>query len=352
MYVFLSDIHLGVKISEDVFMKCLDNVFDIINRTKEECHQIFICGDLFDRRLNTHELGLAARFIVKLVCNGCRKDRGNVPVTFIHGTYSHDQEQYGIFIPLIEKITGVIIRYIDRVSAFKLENGKTVLALPQEYGDVDYTKAFSHNYDIIIGHGPISSETDEPCPVGNSEILMSAEMLSKISKICVFGHYHEYTDFGNGVYYTGSMLRWKYGEPSQKVFFTCDDNFKVTTYPNPFAVEFKVVECDTSIDYFRQEISKEITTPHRFIVHCKDDKELDEVHSIVNLYKKNKNISVRIVSEKRKIEPTTQVTDIHTANVEPIPALISYIRDKYLVDAEDVIKEYENKIKMKEGDQS
>ena len=350
MYIFLADIHLGTKIPEEVFMDCLDYVFDIIEKSKEECHQIFVCGDLFDRRLNTHELETAAKFIVKLVCNHMRKDCGHVGVTFIHGTYSHDQEQYMIFIPMIERITGVRIRYVPSQGTFTLDNGVKVLALPQEYGDVDYTKAFSDSYDIIIGHGPVSSETKNPCPVGNSEILMSADLLGSISNICVFGHYHEYTDFGNNVYYTGSMLRWRYGEPSQKVFFTCDDNWKVKTYPNPFAIEYKIVECE-DIDTLRKEISKDITTPHRFIIKCSNDKDLEEIHAIINIYKKNKNISVRIINDKYELKPLVQkeITPQHT--IEPIPALIAFIKDKYQVDTGAIIKEYENKIRMKEEPQ-
>ena len=63
----MGDIHLGVKIPEHVFMSCLDKIFEIIDKQKEECHHIFVCGDLFDHRLNTHELETAARFMVKLV---------------------------------------------------------------------------------------------------------------------------------------------------------------------------------------------------------------------------------------------------------------------------------------------
>ena len=66
-----------------------------------------------------------------------------------------------IFIPIIERITGVRVRYIDKACTFKLENGKTVLALPQEYGDIDYIPFFRNKYDIIIGHGPMSSINDE-----------------------------------------------------------------------------------------------------------------------------------------------------------------------------------------------
>lgn len=349
MYLFLADIHLGVAISEDVFMKSLDFAFDIIDKSDEECHQIFVCGDLFDRKLNTQELGLAARFMLKLLCNGKRKDNGNIGVTFIHGTYSHDQEQYMIFIPIIERITGVRVRYIDKACTFKLENGKTVLALPQEYGDIDYIPFFRNKYDIIIGHGPMSSINDEPCPSGSSEICMPADVFGDISNICVFGHYHEFINFGKNVFYAGSMLRWKFGEPSQKVILTCDDKWNVTKHINPYAVDFVKVDI-FSPDQLRNKISDDITTPHRFIIHCKEN-ELNEYHSIMNIYKKNKMITCKFISEKndKYNENDRLPTDfVPVANIEPVPALISYIKEKYNTDATEIVKGYESKINNEE----
>lgn len=350
MYAFLADIHLGVKLPRDVFFDSLKYLFDIIKNHKEECKQIFVCGDLFDHRLNPNELTFAAEYLVKLICNKCRKDGTNVPVTMIHGTYSHDQEQYMIFIPLIERMTGARVRYIQNVASFKIGDVKC-LAIPQEYGNIDYTKAFNDKYDIIIGHGPMSSETKQPCPVGSSEILMSADQLGKISNVCVFGHYHEYTDFGTNVFYAGSNLRWKYGEPSKKVFLICDDNWNVTTYDNPFAVEY-VSKQVNDIEELREELSKDITTPHRFTIHANDVNDINAIHALANVYRNNKNISFRIISDMDKEDPTTwwEKDPLGTKpSVEPIPSLITYIKDKYNVDSEPFIKDYENKIKQKEG---
>ena len=352
MYAFLADVHLGVKLPRDVFFDSLNYLFDIIKKHDEECKQIFVCGDLFDHRLNPSELTFAAEYLVKLICNKCRKDGGNVPVTMIHGTYSHDQEQYMIFIPLIEKMTGVRVRYIQNVSSFKIDDDRIkCLAIPQEYGDIDYTKAFSDKYDIIIGHGPVSSETKSPCPVGSSEILMSVDQLGKISKVCVFGHYHEYTDFGANVFYAGSSLRWRYGEPSKKVFLICDDNWNVTAYDNPFAVEYVAIQVN-DIEELREALSQDITTPHRFTIHVNDINTINEIHALANVYRNNKNISFRILSDMDREDPTLSwkdSTNVPDTSIEPIPSLITYIKDRYNVDSESFIKDYENKIKQKEG---
>ena len=350
MYAFLADIHIGCKLPNEDILDSIDHYFNLISDHEEPCHQIFICGDLFDHRLTVNELKFASQVMVKLVMNHLREDGGNVPVTFIHGTYSHDQEQYMIFIRIIEATLGIRIRYIDKCSTFQLENGCKVLALPQEYGDVDYRKAFSSKYDIIIGHGPMSSLNDEPCPVGSTEIMMSAELLSKISNVCVFGHYHEYTSFGGNVFYAGSMLRWKYGEPKKKVFLICDDNWNVTTYDNPYAMDFEMKDV-YSPDELRTHISDEITHPIRFIIHVSSEHSLEEYHSIMNLYKKNKFISCRFISERNKENEIEKLSkDLKPiANVEPIPALITYIKDKYDIDAENVIMGYNEKL-LKDGD--
>lgn len=348
MYAFLADIHIGCKLPNEDIMKSIDHYFNIIKEHDEPCHQIFVCGDLFDHRLTVNELQFASEVMVKLVCNKCGPDNMNVPVTFIHGTYSHDQEQYMIFIRIIEKTLGIRIRYINECASFTLDNGVRVLAIPQEYGDIDYRKAFSSKYDIIIGHGPMSSMNDEPCPTGSTEIMMSAELLSKISNVCVFGHYHEFVNFGGNVFYAGSMLRWKYGESKQKVFLTCTDDWKVSTHPNPYAINYETKDI-YSADDLRKNISGDIDHPIRFIIHVTKESSLEEYHSIMNLYKRNKMISCRFISEKNEEHVEKLSVDLRpTTNVEPIPALITYIKDKYQMDPSDVIMTYSEKISKEE----
>lgn len=345
MYAFIGDLHLGVKLPQIDFLKSLDKFFDLIKKHKEECHCIFVAGDLFDHKLTIEEAKFASVFLVNLVCNNCgRNGKQHVPVHFIHGTYTHDNEQYEIFLPLLEKLPNVNIFYTKSACKGTLTNGVTVLYLPQEYGDIDYSQAFSEKYDIIVGHGPISSMTNEPCKSTQYEILHSVEQLGSISKICVFGHYHGYTDFGNNTFYTGPWLRWQYGEDTPRVFFFCNDEFKVETIPNETAMIFETHDV-YSPDELRDAVSKDITNPHRFIIHCKNE-DLVEYHAIMNAYKKNQFLKYQIVSERATDEEINKHIEDRTpqAIVEPIPALIEYVKDKYDLDVSEEVKDYESKI--------
>jgi len=347
MYAFISDIHLGTKLPKMDYLKSLNEILGIIKNNKEECHAIFICGDLFDHRLSIEESKFASIFLLNLVCNNC--GRGNVkhvPVKFIHGTFSHDYDQYDIYLSILNKIDNVNIFYTKDICSSTLTNEAKVLYLPQLYGDIDYTKALSDKYDIIVGHGVISSQTKNPCPASTYDTILPTEKLGEISKICVFGHYHDYTDFGNNVYYSGSMLRWKYGEDVDKVFFICNDNFEVETIKNPFAKEYKTININDP-ETLRENISNDIETPHRFIINA-NKSDLTTYHAIMNMTKKNTNITYKIHTTKEdediKDEKNQLTNDISSNVIEPIPALVSYINDKYNIDVTDEIKDYETKI--------
>lgn len=344
MYAFIGDLHLGVKLPQMDYLKSLDKFFGLIKEHKEECHCIFVCGDLFDHKLTIEEAKFAALFMVNLVCNNCGRTRQHVPVHFIHGTYTHDNEQYEIFVQILEKLPNTEVFYTKTAHTGTLHNGKKVLYLPQEYGSIDYSQTFDKEYDIIVGHGPISSETKSPCKSTQYEILHSAEQLGSISKICVFGHYHGYTDFGDNVYYTGPWLRWKYGEDEPRVFFLCNDEFEVETIPNEFALEYETFQI-YSPEELREAVSEEINNPHRFIIHCKNE-ELAEYHAIMNAYKKNQFLKYQVVTENENRENTYDIIEDRSTHpiVEPVPALIEYVKDKYDIDVSEEVRDYETKI--------
>ena len=352
MYAFIGDLHLCAgKLPRMDYVKSLNKFLGIIKNHKEDCHGIFVIGDLFDHKLSVEELEFASAFLVNLVCNGCGHDyHKHAPVYFIHGTYTHDYEQYEIFMPMLEKIDNVRVFYTDSACVGTLENGAKILYLPQQYGDVDYSEHFSHNYDIIIGHGPLSSETKNPCKSTKYEIMHSAELLGSISKICVFGHFHGYTDFGNNVYYSGPWLRWKYGEDIDRVFFICNDNFEVETFPNDIALKYETFEV-SSPDELRKMVSNDVKNPQRFIIHCKSE-ELPEYHGIMNAYKKNQYLKYQIIStdDEEDID-TLELPEEHINKpiLEPIPALIEYVKDKYLIDVSEEVKDYESKINREEN---
>lgn len=351
MYAFIADTHLGVKLKKDDFMKSLDMFLGLIKKHKEECHAIIVAGDLFDHRLNVEETKFASYFILNLVMNGCgRNGRTHVPVYFVHGTYTHDQEQYDIFMPLLEKLNNVEVFYIDKACEFTMRDDVKVLFLPQEYGDVNYEKFFADDkhYDMIIGHGPIASNTKNPCKSAKYEVVHSAELLGKLSKLCVFGHYHGFTDFGNNVYYAGPWLQWKYGEDEKKVFFFCNDKYEVETVGNPFAMEFKTFDIRDP-EQLRELLSGEIKTPHRFLIESTSS-DMETYRGIMNSVT-NPNVKFQlteIVDEDDLQLTMDEVMDAQMEAAQPVPALITYIKDKYGVDATEKITEYETQIK-KEG---
>lgn len=363
MFAYLCDIHLGTKLPHIDYMKSLNEFLNIIKNHKEECHCIFVCGDLFDHKLNIDELSFASKFLFVLVNNGCGRTTKNVPVHFLHGTYSHDYGQYDIFMPLLKSISSDVY-YTLKKNVNILPHGEKVLYLPQEYGIVDYQSLFEDKYDIIVGHGVISSAIKRVCPCGNNDIEIPIEILGKISKICVFGHYHQYTEFDNNVFYAGSMLRWMYGEDETKYFILSNDNYEIEKYKNPFAKEFKTIKV-SSPEELREAISnnKNIDTPTRFFINTisiNNDTEMNIYKSIIDTNKKNTNLSFKMIindivdinatSDDNNDNETVNDNDLSTNDnlvikyEEPVPALIQYIKDKYNVDLSTIINEYQTKL--------
>lgn len=346
MFMFIADIHLGVKLPKTDFYDSLELMFSIIKKHKEPCEAIIVCGDLFDHALNIDEAKFAAGFLMHLAFNHCgRNGVDNVPVHIIEGTYSHDRMQMSIYEQFMKHLPCTVF-YFPKWCRLTLPSGKKLLYLPQEYGDVDYGDAFDHEYDLIVGHGPMSSINKTVVTAHGTEIMHSVEMLGNISKLCVFGHYHEYTDFGNGVYYAGSMLRFRYGEDTDKVFFMCDDQFNVSTVKNLVAKEFKTIEIHDP-EQLRSELANEINTPHRFVIYPTSNDQSD-YYAIMNTTKQSQNIKFKVVQEEVIDESTTeQIVDDVQEDVlieSPVESLIHYVNDKYQMDVSKEVHDYETKI--------
>lgn len=342
MYAFLADIHLGVKLPDEDFMKSLNMFYGLIKEHKEPCKGIFVLGDLFDHRLTIEEVKLASLFISNLVCNGVGFNNTNAPVYFIHGTYSHDLDQYKMFIPLLNKIPDAGYYYFDHVTVHTPFCGPKILIIPHESGDIDYTPYLEDTYDMILGHGVLASNTLNPCKTKEG-IVHSAAQLGSISKLCVFGHYHGLTNFGNNTYYIGPWLRWQYGQDEERVFFFCDDDFNVITRKNPFALEYKTIEIHNP-EELREIISQDINTPHRFKIEAKEE-DIESYRGIILASKQNQNIKFQlseIVSEPVDDKTVDEIEQTNNDASRPIPSLIEYIKSKYDMDATQQLSEYES----------
>jgi DNA repair exonuclease SbcCD nuclease subunit len=360
MILFLADVHIGVKLDKhdmwDALHVGLETWKRMADKHGETCDLIVVCGDLFDHALNVDEMIFASGWISRLCRNGCGVDGGNCPVRILEGTYSHDRYQFEIFMSILNGINGCDVRYY-RTWDVEIVCGKRILYLPQQYGDVDYGDAFEHEYDLICGHGPISSANKNVVSGHGNEIVHSVETMGGISRLCVFGHYHEYTDFGNGVYYAGSMLRFRYGENVDKMICMCDNDMHMIAVKQPVAKPYVTVTVDNP-DMLRDMLNGDhIDTPHRFIIQTNDVDELKTYRAIMNTTKHNDNIKFmveNVVDEcndpnidvsNNGVTPKSSSFDDGDMVVEPIVGLIDYIKTKYELDVSDEIHDYEMKIK-------
>jgi hypothetical protein len=71
----------------------------------------------------------------------------------------------------------------------------------------------------------------------------------------------------------------------------------------------------------------------------------------MNAYKKNQYLKYQIISTDDEDIDTLELPEEHINKpiLEPIPALIEYVKDKYLIDVSEEVKNYESKINREEN---
>lgn len=219
--LLLSDLHIGSLKNIPYVYNTITNIFDkelLQNRTDaviflgDYFHQLFKCNSEYTR------LAINILSYLMLICK-----RKNIKVRMLYGTESHDADQYGLFDYFV-KCDDFDFKVIDKASTENLFYNCKVLYLPEEYvydKNSYYDSLLSGRYDYIFGHGIIKEGMPMVRDISVSKDqrtvpVFKAGELARISKICVFGHYHVFTDMGNEVYYLGSLFRDSFGEEAPK----------------------------------------------------------------------------------------------------------------------------------------
>lgn len=249
--LLFADLHIGSIKNIPYVYNTITNIFDKEIQLRKIDAVIFL-GDYFHQlfKCNSEYIRLAINIMSYLMLL-CR--RKNIKVRMIYGTESHDSDQYGIF-SFFEKCSDFDFKVITTAQAENLFFNCKVLYLPEEYvydKNEYYGKLLKDRYDYIFGHGviqegmpmfksPITKEKGVP-------VFKSAE-LGRISKVCVFGHQHIYTDMGDNVYYLGSLFRNSFGEDQAKGYGIIEDD-QLTFIENTDVYTYKtyVYDKDSSI---------------------------------------------------------------------------------------------------------
>lgn len=219
---------------------------------------VVILGDYFDRLLKVNEDYTALAInIMSFLVRACKKN--NIKIRIIYGTESHDSGQYILFNYHLTE-PGLDFKIITTVTEEELFPGVNVLYLPEEYmmsKEEHYkdTLYSGKKYEYIFGHGvivegmPMVSFDSKPKSNEKHVPHFKSGELAAISKICLFNHYHCFSDLGDDVYYLGSLFRDSFGEETPKGYGIIN-NHKFEFIENTQAHIYKTYEFNEDSDVY------------------------------------------------------------------------------------------------------
>ena len=239
----------------------------------ETAHAIFITGDIYDQLLtvNSKAHRFATMFIRDLLQVSAKT---GMQVRLLHGTFTHDRDQLGIFNTLnIPNSRFKVINsiYVEELNHFQCNDEIIEETLRVGYLPDNLSYKYSSDaveqlkttmsvagyslLDLLIGHG--SFEHVIPESTRRPSCLYTIRQFDKI--VCgplIFGHIHTPGHLEN-MYYCGSFERMTHGEEEDKGFyvFTADinnkdlrDRWRARFVKNKFTIPFISITPEVTTD--------------------------------------------------------------------------------------------------------
>ena len=325
----IADLHFGVidpvvqlKIYREQFIDKLKNL--------QQLDIISINGDLFDRRyLANSEVITCVNLFMSDLIDLC--DEKECSLILIHGTESHDSHQFNIFYHY--KNNSDIDLHIIEKAQFINVMGKEILCLPEEYnkGKAYYEELFrSKEYDACYMHGTfvnsIYGKSYEDLG-SNKEPVFSMRNFWRCKGPIMAGHVHIAQCLEKHVYYSGSPIRWMFGEEDPKGFMILCHNLDTQYYYVHFE-EIKSFRYDT-IDMDQLLLSD----PNEVIKYLEGlhDSGIDHIRLVIKKYSDNLPIIKEYFRTATwlKLEDKTKALEALRRNEEEIK---KYSGMEFLVD--------------------
>lgn len=200
-----------------------------------------INGDIFHHKFmaNSDAVSYALLFVDEVVKLCISK---NATLVMLHGTGSHDADQLKLFYRYIN--SGVDIRIIENMQ-FQNIKGLDVLCIPEEYGKGKeyYDNMLYHvqDYDMVLMHGNIKGAIygmDKQDHDNPKAPVFDINSFARCKGPILAGHVHVNGCYQNHIYYSGSPLRWVFGEEQEKGFIVCMYDKATSQY----CVEFQPIK--------------------------------------------------------------------------------------------------------------
>lgn len=225
--ICLSDLHFGHPslTNDKMFLQTLIKVLD--DESSLGLDFIFICGDLFDRKLvlsdqATSQLTSFLKKLAIISSNGC-------PIRMIYGTQSHECNQYSGIFKLFDDGCDIIV--YQHVHTEEVLKDLVVTFIPEEYTNIRYPVFYKEQLeniaDIGIYHGDIDGISNKIFhdnrmyeDIKYSKVVsLESEFLSQMARYVYSGHYHIASSIRDNVKYIGSFWRWQQGEDQDKGYY-------------------------------------------------------------------------------------------------------------------------------------
>ena len=253
----IADLHFATidpKAEYDILTAQFTNVL----KTLPRLDIIAVDGDIFDHKLmsNSDSVFYAIKFIDDLTAVA---RMFNSTLVLIAGTPSHDANQLKLFYHYMEE-PDLDIRIIT-YPQMQFIKGAKILCIPEMHGypEEEYRKLLYYDWcDQVFGHmtvkGAIYGDN-----VGTGRLFDIEDFLRTKGPI-MSGHVHVPGNYIHDFYYTGSPIRYKFGEEQTKGFLLVVYDM----YTHLYNVELVPIE---SYNYSTIELTDIINDPAKVIAH-------------------------------------------------------------------------------------
>lgn len=287
--ISIADIHMGVldpkymyeTLKQQFIQKLINLDFDILT----------ICGDIFDAKfMSNNPIIMYTLQLIDDIVNLCRAKQATLLI--LEGTESHDNGQLSLFYHYLQDPT-IDIRIVEAIK-FEYIKGMKVLCLPEKYGitEEEYRKVLFNSglYDMVFMHGTIKGSVygaEMENLNSNHAPVFSLRSFEKCMGPVISGHVHTAGCFEEYMYYTGSPLRFRFGEEQTKGFLiTLYNQYTRRHYTELIPIDSYIYNTIT-IDHLLNE------DPKNIIEYIKHEKEVNNIDFIrVQFSNSNDNMNV------------------------------------------------------------
>jgi DNA repair exonuclease SbcCD nuclease subunit len=344
--IHTADIHFGAmdpKVQYDLLTK------GILDKLQNIQFDLFcINGDLFHHKfMSNSDAVLYASMFVDNIVQLCKRNRA--ALILLHGTASHDANQLKLFYHYLADTT--LEMYIIETASFVTTHGKKILCLPEEYNKGrDYylnLLEWSGSYDSVCMHGNLKGAIFG-CDKEDLDTAKNPTFDISSFQFCrgpiIAGHVHVSGCYQSHMYYSGSPLRWQFGEEETKGFLIVihdlDSSYYAVQMEEVVSFKYNTINLDEMVNYDPKDVIKYLTDLKATgvdYIKVKFTKGSPTVDALKVYYKMNNEVTIdasdvqfqETIRENQKVsEEYAKYSYISDKNLTPNDIIVRYINDE------------------------